>query len=157
MCVCVYARIMLSILVNNNNEIIVKVVRIEKIKPYLPKLLMPAANSKFDVSDSKNMPRIAYDVEYDPDNVATRREMTSSPSPSPSPSPQPRRDYEVEVDPDNMVIRGGDSFDETDIRDDLYSSIGDSEPTSSLSSIRSNDELIMNEEVVDPFFYKCHM
>nr|XP_032295362.1 tropomodulin isoform X9 [Drosophila virilis] len=69
-----------------------RIFRVQKLKPNLPKLILPS-----------NM-----EIERDLANSAT-----PSPSPSPSPSPQPPADYDVEVDPDNMVIRGGggDAFD----------------------------------------------
>ncbi|BFF93059.1 tropomodulin [Drosophila madeirensis] len=69
-----------------------RIFRVQKLKPQLPKLILPG-----------NM-EIEREIHYP--NSAT-------PTPSPSPSPQPPPDYDVEVDPDNMVIRGGggDAFD----------------------------------------------
>ncbi|XP_058978238.1 tropomodulin isoform X4 [Musca domestica] len=92
-----------------------RIVRVQKLKPNLPKLLLPPANQGMDYIAPPSMelspspspiPRVEYEVEVDPDNMVVRGSPIT-PSPSPSPSPQPRADYEVEVDPDNMVIRGG--------------------------------------------------
>ncbi|KAH8384212.1 hypothetical protein KR200_002706 [Drosophila serrata] len=69
-----------------------RIFRVQKLKPNLPKLILPG------------------NMEIERDLVSYHRSAT--PSPSPSPSPQPRADYEVEEDPDNMVIRGGgEAFD----------------------------------------------
>ncbi|KAH8247290.1 hypothetical protein KR038_001637 [Drosophila bunnanda] len=69
-----------------------RIFRVQKLKPNLPKLILPG------------------NMEIERDLVSYHRSVT--PSPSPSPSPQPRPDYEVEEDPDNMVIRGGgEAFD----------------------------------------------
>ncbi|XP_044314654.1 tropomodulin isoform X1 [Drosophila rhopaloa] len=67
-----------------------RIFRVQKLKPNLPKLILPG------------------NMEIERDLVSYNRSAT----PSPSPSPQPPVDYDVEVDPDNMVIRGGgDAFD----------------------------------------------
>ncbi|XP_032596663.1 tropomodulin isoform X2 [Drosophila grimshawi] len=63
-----------------------RIFRVQKIKPNLPKLILP---SNMEIERQLG------------------RSATPTPSPSPSPSPQPPADYDVEVDPDNMVIRGG--------------------------------------------------
>lgn len=69
------------------------VFRVEKIKPHLPKLIMPA-------NESTAMQQLY-----------TRK---ASPSPSPSPSPQPRVYEDPDFDPDNVVIRGAVTDDEDD-------------------------------------------
>ncbi|XP_062126183.1 tropomodulin isoform X2 [Drosophila sulfurigaster albostrigata] len=72
-----------------------RIVRVQKLKPNLPKLILPS-NEEIE----RELGRSGYGS------------ATPSPSPSPSPSPQPPADYDVEVDPDNMVIRGGgDAYD----------------------------------------------
>ncbi|XP_013100850.2 tropomodulin isoform X2 [Stomoxys calcitrans] len=92
-----------------------RIVRVQKLKPNLPKLILPPGNQvmeyiappSMELSPSPSpIPRVDYEVEVDPDNMVIRGSPIT-PSPSPSPSPQPPHDYDVEVDPDNMVIRGG--------------------------------------------------
>lgn len=70
------------------------VVRIEKIKPILPKLNIIAANE--EITDVMNESAMHY--------------LT----PSPSPSPQPMDDIDPEIDPDNIVIRGSITDDDSD-------------------------------------------
>lgn len=68
------------------------VVRIEKIKPILPKLNIIAANEEItDIMDRSAMHYL---------------------TPSPSPSPQPMDYIDPEIDPDNVVIRGSITDDE---------------------------------------------
>lgn len=121
----------------------------QKIKPNLPKLILPPANVGMEyiappsVSPSPSpspIPHIVdYDVEVDPDNMVIR----GSPiTPSPSPSPQPPQDYNVEVDPDNAVIRGGGGnsavFDFDSINYDDYHQQGSRRVSSASSSMSSN-------------------
>lgn len=79
---------------NYNYKRSVAVFRVQKLKPNLPKLILPG------------------NMEIERELVSYHRSATPTPSPSPSPQP-PADDYDVEVDPDNMVIRGGggDAFD----------------------------------------------
>lgn len=75
------------------------VVRVNKLKPNLPKLQIIAANE--EITDvERNMDRSPY------------------PSPSPSPSPLPMDYLDPEIDPDNMVIRGSVTDDDDDNDDD---------------------------------------
>lgn len=130
---------------NNNNNCQYqqkKVVRIQKLKPNLPKLILPPANIGVEyiappsITPSPSpspIPRIDYDVEVDPDNMVIRG---SALTPSPSPSPQPpQEDLEVEVDPDNMVIRGGGNNYDYDNEEEQFRRISSS---SSAASMRSN-------------------
>ncbi|XP_075148842.1 tropomodulin isoform X4 [Haematobia irritans] len=151
-----------------------RIVRVQKLKPNLPKLLMPPGNQgmqyiappRMEISPSPSpIPRDEYEVEVDPDNMVTR----GSPlTPSPSPSPQPRHDYEVEVDPDNMVIRGGGNcvfdFDTISYEDRHGSRRMSSASVSSMSSISTttttaaavnlaNDMPAYNEDLTS---YKSH-
>ncbi|KAI9584659.1 hypothetical protein GQX74_006554 [Glossina fuscipes] len=101
------------------------------------------------------IPRVAYEVEEDPDNMVIRGTLT--PSPSPSPSPLPPDDYEVEVDPDNMIIRGGGNNFELS----LYNNAQLAESLTSLTSSSSttsfdlsNDLPAYNEDLIS---YKAHI
>lgn len=153
------------------------VVRVQKIKPNLPKLILPPGNvgmeyvrpppSIITPSPSPSpIPRAEYDVEIDPDNMV----IPGSPmrTPSPSPSPIPPEDYEVEVDPDNRVIRaGGNSAFDFDVR---YNSVEElsrisynnnmSSNSSSQSNVAANnsandaDTPAYNEDLTS---YKSHM
>lgn len=75
------------------------VVRLEKLKPKLPKLNIIPAND-------------AYDDDY----IRSMRANQPTPSltPSPSPSPQPVEYIDPDFDPDNMVIRGAPISDDED-------------------------------------------
>lgn len=73
------------------------VVRVEKMKPQLPKLILPPGNMV--------IPQIEKQIMM----------QTSSPSPSPIP---PDVDYDVEFDPDNMVIPGSRSTTPNPINND---------------------------------------
>ncbi|TMW49147.1 hypothetical protein DOY81_005779 [Sarcophaga bullata] len=143
-------------------------VRVQKLKPNLPKLILPAnigveyeAPAVVTPSPTPSpIPRIDYDVEVDPDNVVVRG---SAITPSPSPSPQPPQDdFDVEVDPDNMVIRGGgnnqidyDLFDNEE--DHLNRIISSSSSSTSMRSIcqaaNINDMPAYNEDLTS---YKSH-
>ncbi|XP_055906654.1 tropomodulin isoform X1 [Eupeodes corollae] len=79
-----------------------RIVRVQKLKPKLPLLILPEGNVELPASE-----------------IDRRFAMSSSPSPSPSPSPQPRPDYDVEIDPDNIVVRGGDVVSDDDVDDDV--------------------------------------
>ncbi|KAI8119470.1 Tropomodulin [Lucilia cuprina] len=148
--------------------VITKIVRVQKLKPNLPKLILPPANIGVEyiappsVTPSPSpspIPRIDYDVEVDPDNMVIRGGALT-PSPSPSPQP-PQEDYEVEVDPDNMVIRGGGNnvFDyDFDYEEDQSNRLISS--SSSSTSMRSNsnaanlnDMPAYNEDLTS---YKSH-
>ena len=72
------------------------VVRVQKMKPNLPKLILPANQPELQTTISTTR---------HPNLLADPRKLT--PSPSPSPIPQ-ITDYDVDFDPDNVVIRGGD-------------------------------------------------
>lgn len=77
------------------------VVRIDKLKPNLPKLLMLAGNKElpeFDIEllRQQNKEKIAQ-------LISNSKQFLS-----PSPSPVPPDDFDVEIDPDNMVVSGGD-------------------------------------------------
>lgn len=77
------------------------VVRVDKVKPNLPKLLMPACN--------KELP--AFDIELL--RQQNKQKLQQQPRNnnqylSPSPSPVPPDDLDVEIDPDNMVVSGSD-------------------------------------------------
>ncbi len=81
------------------------VVRLEKLKPKLPKLNIIPANE-------------AYDEDYIREMRANQ--PTPSLTPSPSPSPQPVEYIDPDFDPDNMVIRGAPVTDEEDnVEDDI--------------------------------------
>lgn len=135
------------------------VVRVQKLKPNLPKLILPPANIGMEyiapVSATPSpspspIPRIDYDVEVDPDNMVIRGGALT-PSPSPSPQPQVKEDFEVEVDPDNMVIRGGGNnvFNyDFDNEEDSYNN-----RISSSSSANANDMPAYNEDLTS---YKSH-
>lgn len=79
------------------------VVRLEKLKPKLPKLNIIPAND-------------AYDEDY----IRLMRANLPTPSltPSPSPSPQPAEYIDPDFDPDNMVIRGAPITDDEDNDED---------------------------------------
>ncbi|XP_037812301.1 tropomodulin isoform X2 [Lucilia sericata] len=145
-----------------------RIVRVQKLKPNLPKLILPPANIGMEyiapptVTPSPSpspIPRIDYDVEVDPDNMVIRGGALT-PSPSPSPQP-PQEDYEVEIDPDNMVIRGGGNnvFDyDFDYEEDQSNRLISS--SSSSTSMRSNsnaanlnDMPAYNEDLTS---YKSH-
>lgn len=151
--------------------------RVQKLKPNLPKLILPPANQGMEymapptveLSPSPSpIPRVDYDVEVDPDNMVIRGSPIT-PSPSPSPSPQPRQGYEVEVDPDNMVIRGGgnsvfdfDNITYYDERQEYQGSRRVSSASSSMSSMSAaaaaavnlaNDMPAYNEDLTS---YKSH-
>lgn len=77
------------------------VVRVDKLKPNLPKLLMPACN--------KELP--AFDIELlRQENKQKLQQLRHNNNQylSPSPSPVPPDDIDVEIDPDNVVVSGGD-------------------------------------------------
>lgn len=75
------------------------VVRLEKLKPKLPKLNIIPAND-------------AYDDDYI--RLMRANQPTPSLTPSPSPSPQPAEYIDPDFDPDNMVIRGAPISDDED-------------------------------------------
>ncbi|KAL9898414.1 tropomodulin isoform 3-T4 [Glossina fuscipes fuscipes] len=146
-----------------------RIVRVDKIKPNLPKLILPPGNIGMDYETLSStlpitpsptpspIPRVAYEVEEDPDNMVIRGTLTPSPSPSPSPSPLPPDDYEVEVDPDNMIIRGGGNNFELN----LYNNAQLAESLTSLTSSSSttsfdlsNDLPAYNEDLIS---YKAHI
>ncbi|KAM7362129.1 tropomodulin isoform 6-T7 [Cochliomyia hominivorax] len=145
-----------------------RIVRVQKLKPNLPKLILPPANIGMEyitpVSATPSLspspiPRIDYDVEVDPDNMVIRG-GTITPSPSPSPQPQLRGDFEVEVDPDNMVIRGGGNnvFDyDFDYEEDQNNHISSSSSSTSMRSnsnaVNINDMPAYNEDLTS---YKSH-
>lgn len=81
-----------------------KVVRVEKLKPNLPKLNIVPANAAMDPRDCI--------VQRRP------RDVIKMLTPSPSPSPVPPEDFDPDFDPDNVVIRGAPSDDEDDDDDD---------------------------------------
>lgn len=74
------------------------VVRLEKLKPKLPKLNIIPANDAQDESYQRT----------------TRPISSPTPTPSPSPSPQPPEYLDPEFDPDNVVIRGSVTDDDDD-------------------------------------------
>lgn len=75
------------------------VVRLEKLKPKLPKLNIIPANE-------------AYDEDYI--RLMRANQPSPSPSPTPSPSPQPVEYIDPDFDPDNMVIHGAPITDDED-------------------------------------------
>lgn len=84
------------------------VVRLEKLKPKLPKLNIIPANE-------------AYDEDYI--RLMRANQPTPSLTPSPSPSPQPVEYIDPDFDPDNMVIRGApvtDDDEDNDEDDDMH-------------------------------------
>lgn len=81
------------------------VVRLEKLKPKLPKLNIIPANE-------------AYDDDYVRLMRSNQPTPTPSLTPSPSPSPQPVEYIDPDFDPDNMVIRGAPITDDEDNDDD---------------------------------------
>ncbi|KAL5282880.1 TMOD1 family protein [Megaselia abdita] len=78
-----------------------RIVRVDKLKPNLPKLLMPACN--------KELPAIDIEIlrQQNKQKLQQQRRNNQYLSPSPSPVP-PDDDIDVEIDPDNMVVSGGD-------------------------------------------------
>ncbi|XP_037920596.1 tropomodulin isoform X3 [Hermetia illucens] len=80
-----------------------RIVRVQKLKPNLPKLILP---SNEEISPSELLNEQYKRLAVTP---------SLSPSPSPTPSPQPPPDYDVEFDPDNAVIRGSVDIDEDNV------------------------------------------
>lgn len=96
-CVCVFCVCACSSFPNRQQT---PVVRREKLKPNLPKLVVPS-NEPLDEYELEDLRR------------AARPKMIS---PSPTPSPIPGEYLDPDFDPDNVVIRGAVSDDEDAVK-----------------------------------------
>ncbi|XP_055381501.1 tropomodulin isoform X3 [Condylostylus longicornis] len=111
-----------------------RIVRVEKLKPNLPKLILPA------------------NIGVEPEPYMNQIKNIKRITPSPTPSPIPPEDYDVEFDPDNVVVRGSGG-DYCDDDDDPRSNT--SRSVTPYSNQRDGNDIIIGDPVGD-FSFNPH-